>query len=309
MSRASNPGGMTEFRLGSRGSPLALLQAGRVAELLRGSVSGMAVTIVPMRTSGDMMRDRRLADVGGKGLFAKELQSALLEGRIDAAVHSLKDMETDPPDGLRLAAVPERADPRDGLVGGAARIGDLPRGARVGTASVRREAQLRRRRPDVSVLLLRGNVGTRLGRIAAGDFDATFLAMAGLARLGLADRAAPLDPGEMLPAAGQGAIGVECRADDAGTIARLAPLDHAASALCVTAERALLRALDGSCRTPIAALAVLEGGRLRLRARLLSPDGSHMGEEAREGTPGDAAALGADAGAALRAGAPEGLLD
>ena len=304
----SNPVGMTEFRLGTRGSPLALLQARRVAEFLCASVPGMAVEIVPMRTSGDAMRDRRLADIGGKGLFAKELQSALLEGRIDAAVHSVKDMETDLPDGLRLAAVPERADPRDGLVGGAARIGALPRGARVGTASVRREAQLRRLRPDVSVSLLRGNVGTRLKRIAAGDFDATFLAVAGLSRLGLADRAEPPDPEEMLPAAGQGAIGVECRAGDAGTMGYLTPLDHAPSALCVTAERALLREVDGSCRTPIAALAVLEGGRLRLRARLLSPDGSHMGEVAREGTLGDAAALGADAGSALRADAPEGLL-
>ena len=300
---------MARLRLGTRGSPLALRQAEEAAAVLRAQDPGLDVEIAVIRTTGDRIRDRRLADIGGKGLFAKEIEAALADGRIDAAVHSVKDLETMLPDGFVLAAMLAREDPRDGLAGKARTLADLAPGARVGTASLRRQAQMLARRPDLAPALIRGNVETRLERVRAGEFDATFLAMAGLARLGMAARAAPIAPEEMLPAAGQGAVGIECRAGDDALRERLAAIDHGPTSRCVTAERALLAALDGSCRTPIAAHARLRDGELALRGRLLTPDGAEMREVRRAGPAGDAAAIGREAGEALRAEAPPGALE
>ena len=300
---------MAKIRLGTRGSPLALRQAEQAAAALQACEPDLAVEVVAIRTTGDRVRDRRLADIGGKGLFAKEIEAALAEGRIDAAVHSVKDMETALPEGFVLAAMLEREDPRDGLAGGPRALADLPPGARVGTASLRRQAQMLALRPDAAPALIRGNVGTRLERVRAGEFHATFLAMAGLARLGMAESAAPLDPEEMLPAAGQGAVGIECRARDEALRERLAAIDHGPTSRCVTAERALLAALDGSCRTPIAAHARLRNGELILRGRLLTPDGAEVRDIRRSGPPEDAMAIGLDAGKALRADAPPGALE
>ena len=300
---------MAKLRLGTRGSPLALRQAEQAAAALRAQAPDLDIETVVIRTTGDRIRDRRLADIGGKGLFAKEIETALAEGRIDAAVHSVKDLETALPEGFVLAAMLEREDPRDGLAGGARTLADLPRGARVGTASLRRQAQMLARRPDLAPGLIRGNVETRLERVRSGEFDATFLAMAGLARLGMAEKAVPIAPEEMLPAAGQGAVGIECRAGDESLREQLAAIDHEPTSRCVTAERALLAALDGSCRTPIAAYAELRNGELVLRGRLLTPDGAELREVHRAGPPGDALAVGLDAGAALRADAPPGALE
>ena len=300
---------MAKIRLGTRGSRLALRQAEQAAAALRAREPGLDIEIAVIRTTGDRILDRRLADIGGKGLFAKEIEVALADGRIDAAVHSVKDLETVLPEGFVLAAMLERADPRDGLAGGARTLAELPPGARVGTASLRRQAQMLARRPDLVPALIRGNVDTRLERVRAGEFDATFLAMAGLARLGMAESAVPIAPEDMLPAAGQGAVGVECRAEDAAMCGRLAAIDHAPTSCCVSAERALLAALDGSCRTPIAAYARLLNGELVLRGRLLTPDGAEMWEVCRSGPAGNARTIGLEAGEALRVDAPPGALD
>ncbi len=300
---------MAKIRLGTRGSRLALKQAEQAAAALQAREPGLDIEIVVIRTTGDRIRDRRLADIGGKGLFAKEIEAALAEGRIDAAVHSVKDLETALPEGFVLAAMLEREDPRDGLAGGARTLAELPPGARIGTASLRRQAQMLARRPDLVPALIRGNVETRLERVRAGEFDATFLAMAGLSRLGMAESAAPIAAEEMLPAAGQGAVGVECRAGDGALRGRLAAIDHEPTSRCVTAERALLAALDGSCRTPIAAYARLQDGELVIRGRLLTPDGAGMRDVCRSGGAADAVAIGRDAGEVLRANAPPGALD
>lgn len=300
---------MARIRLGTRGSRLALWQAEQVAAALQSFEPDLEIEIVVIRTTGDRISDRRLADIGGKGLFAKEIEAALADRRIDAAVHSVKDLETVLPERFVLAAMLERADPRDGLAGSAATLAELPPGARVGTASLRRQAQMLARRPDLVPALIRGNVDTRLERVGAGDFDATFLAMAGLSRLGLADRATPIGHDDMLPAAGQGAIGIECRAGDDAMRERLGAIDHYPTSCCVTAERALLAALDGSCLTPIAANAILRNGELVLRGRLLTPDGSEMREVLRSGPARGAPDFGREAGEELRAHAPAGALD
>ncbi len=300
---------MAKIRLGTRGSPLALRQAEQAAAALRAREPDLDIEIVTIRTTGDRIRDRRLADIGGKGLFAKEIEAALAEGRIDAAVHSVKDLETVLPEGFVLAAMLEREDPRDGLAGGARALAELPTGARIGTASLRRQAQMLARRPDLVPALIRGNVQTRLERVRVGEFDATFLAMAGLARLDMTEHAVPIAREEMLPAAGQGAIGIECRAGDSGVHARLAAIDHEPTSCCVAAERALLASLDGSCRTPIAAHANLQDGELVLRGRLLTPDGTEMREICRTGSAANARTIGLDAGEALRADAPPGALE
>ncbi len=295
------------IRIGTRGSPLALAQANEVARLLAAAHPALgapgAVAIVAIRTTGDTVQDRTLAEIGGKGLFTKEIEEALLAGAIDLAVHSMKDMPTWLPDGLIIAALLPREDPRDAFFsnhGGG--IGELPPGATVGTAALRRQAQILARRPDLRVVPLRGNVGTRLRKLAEGRVDATLLAVAGLKRLGEAARIERvLDPSEMLPAVAQGAIGIECRAADDRTRALLAPLHCPATGACVAAERALLAALDGSCRTPIAALATLDSaGRLALDALVAQPDGSAVHRTDRAGPAGAAEALGADAGAELR---------
>ncbi|HEX9808522.1 MAG TPA: hydroxymethylbilane synthase [Alphaproteobacteria bacterium] len=291
--------------IGTRGSPLALAQAGLVRDLLAAAHPGLGVEIRAIRTAGDRFAGRPLATIGGKGLFTREIDAALADGAIDLAVHSVKDLPTDLPHGLDLACVPAREDPRDVLIArdpAVEAIADLPRGAWVGTVSLRRAAQALSRRPDLRIVALRGNVETRLAKIAGGEADATFLALAGLRRLGRADAArVVLAPEEMLPAPGQGALGIECRADDARARALLAPLDDGPSHAAVTAERALLAALEGSCRTPIAALAAIAGDRLNLRAMIAMPDGSARLDEARDGPAAEAAAIGHAAGAALRA--------
>jgi len=255
-------------KLGTRGSALARWQAdwvrGRMAAL------GVTVEIVVIKTRGDAEVDRPLHELEGKGFFTKEIEDALLAGRIDVAVHSLKDLPTQLPAGLALAAVPARHDPRDALVGGTG-LGDLPQGARIGTSSLRRVTQVRYLRPDLRVVPLRGNVPTRVRKALAGEgCDAALLALAGLERLSLGDRAAPVHPLEVMPAPGQGALGLEIRADDGPTRAALRPLEDAASARAVAAERAVLAALGGGCQAPVAAW--VDGQ--RLFGRVTAPGGA-----------------------------------
>jgi len=296
------------LRIGTRGSPLALVQARMVRAALAAADPDLAaedaVEIRVVSTTGDRVRDRTLAEIGGKGLFTKEIEDGLLDGSLDLAVHSMKDVPTFLPAGLVIAATLARADPRDALIAnGTRRIADLPAGAVVGTASLRRAAQLLAARPDLRVVPLRGNVGTRLAKLEAGAVDATLLALAGLKRLGLADRAtAILAPEEMLPAVAQGAIGIEIREGDTALAELLAPLDDPATAVRVAAERACLAELDGSCHTPIAALAeAASGDRLRLRALIALPDGSAVERDERHGPATAAAALGRAVGLALKA--------
>ena len=291
------------LRLGTRGSPLALAQAHMVRQSLAKAhgFDPEQIAIEAIRTSGDRIQDRPLADVGGKGLFTKEIEEALAAGAIDLAVHSSKDMPTVLPPGLVLSAFMEWEDPRDVFISRKAKsIADLPRGATVGTASLRRQAMMKRQRPDLTIVPLRGNVETRLRKLGEGVADATVLALAGLKRLGLADAAtAVLDVNEFLPAVGQGAIGIETRADDARTCELLAAINHADTFSALAAERAFLAVLDGSCRTPIGGHATISG-RLRFRGMVVKPDGSEAFEATREGDVRDAEKLGADAGAELK---------
>ena len=289
-----------KLQIGSRGSPLALTQARAVAAML-----GLGEDAVQaFMTSGDRIQGR-LQEAGGKGLFTKELDEALLDGRIACAVHSMKDLPTRLPPGIVLAAVPAREDPRDGFIALKAKVlADLPKGATVGTASLRRQAQTLHLRPDLQVELLRGRVETRLAKIESGQFDATYLALAGLKRLGLARHAASIvDVETMPPAPAQGALAITARAGDAATLAALKALDIEAFNIATAAERAFLAALDGSCRTPIAALARIEGGRLNFIGEVLTPDGKHRWR--RDGdcaaTMDAAMALGARLGADVRA--------
>jgi hydroxymethylbilane synthase len=301
------------LRIGTRGSPMALIQTGLVRDRLVAahpdlSATG-AVEIVTIRTTGDRVQDRRLADIGGKGLFSKEIEEALTAGAIDLAVHSLKDMETWLPDGLEIACVLAREDPRDALLSTrSTSLGGLPKDAKVGTASLRRQAQLLRLCPDLSIMPIRGNVNTRIDKLAAGEFDAIVVALCGLERLGKADLATEiLMPDVMLPAVGQGALAIECRVGDDALRQLLDPLHDPATAACVGAERAMLAALDGSCRTPIAGLAECDGGRLTLEGLLLKPDGSAEIRACSTGDIGDAAALGHALGSELRSRAGPGF--
>jgi hydroxymethylbilane synthase len=268
-----------------------------------------AVEIVTIRTTGDRVQDRLLAEIGGKGLFAKEIEEALIARHIDLAVHSLKDLETWLPSGLAIACVLPRDDPRDAFLSrNAASLASLPRGAKVGTASLRRRAQLLRQRPDLTIVPIRGNVNTRMRKLNAGEADALVLALCGLERLGQAGLATEILPCEiMLPAVGQGALTVECRAADEGLRRLLEPLHDPRSAACVGAERAMLAALDGSCRTPIAGLAELDGDRLTLEGLLLKPDGSSEIRGHREGSIGDAKEVGTELGRDLRQRAGSGF--
>ncbi|HZU88437.1 MAG TPA: hydroxymethylbilane synthase [Stellaceae bacterium] len=294
------------LRIATRGSALALRQTALVRARLGAAHADLAaadaVEIVTIRTTGDRVQDRPLAEIGGKGLFAKEIEEALRDGRADLAVHSLKDLETRLPSGLELAAILPREDPRDALLARhAAGLTALPYGAKVGTSSLRRRAQLLWRRPDLAIVPWRGNVDTRLGKLASGEVDAIVLALCGLERLGRAGLATEiLEPEVMLPAVGQGALAVECRAGDETVRALLRPLDDPDTALCVGAERAMLAALDGSCRTPIAGLAEIAGGRLVIAGLLATPDGRTVIRARRAGAPREAAALGADLGRELR---------
>jgi len=271
------------FTIGTRGSPLALTQAHMVAAALEkahGWPEG-TVVILPVRTSGDRIQDRPLADVGGKALWTKELDQALLAGETDCSVHSMKDVESDRPETLAIAAMLERADVRDRLIG-AASIAELPDGAVVGTSSPRRAAQIRRLRPDLNAVPIRGNVETRLAKLAAGEVDATLLAAAGLDRLGRRDVGNIIEISEMLPAPAQGAIGIECRADDAMASAMLRAIDHVSTHEAVLAERAFCRALGGTCHSPIAAYARIHGDEVNFSAEIFSEDGrQHLAETAR----------------------------
>ena len=292
------------LRLGTRGSPLALAQARAVRQALA-AAHGFDLERIELNvihTTGDRIQDRPLAEVGGKGLFTKEIEEALAAGAIDLAVHSSKDMPTALPDGLVLSAFMQREDPRDVFISPRAKsIAELPRGALVGTASLRRQAMVKRQRPDLIVVPLRGNVETRLRKLNEGVADATLLALAGLKRLGLADAAtAVLDVDEFLPAVGQGAIGIETRHGDSRTRELLAAINHADTAIAIVAERAFLAVLDGSCRTPIAGHATLSAGRLHFRGMIVKPDGSEMFETTRDGDARDADKLGADAGGELK---------
>jgi hydroxymethylbilane synthase len=261
-----------------------------------------AVEIVTIRTTGDRVQNRLLAEIGGKGLFAKEIEEALLAGRIDMAVHSLKDLETWLPDGLVIACVPPRDDPRDAFVSASgANLASVVRGAKVGTASLRRQAQLLRHRPDLSIVPIRGNVNTRLRKMEAGEVDALVLALCGLERLDLSGHATEILPRNvMLPAVGQGALALECRTADETVRQLVQPLHDPISAACVAAERAMLAALDGSCRTPIAGLAEIDDDRFTIEGLLLNDDGSKEIRGRFEGGIDDAAQLGAELGKDLR---------
>ncbi len=302
------------LRIGTRGSRLALAQTDEVRDRLaaahpRLSETG-AVEVKAIRTTGDKVRDRPLAEIGGKGLFTKEIDEALLDGRIDLAVHSVKDLPTWLPDGIELAAFLPREDPRDVLLSPKAnRLAELPAGSVVGTSSLRRQALILHARPDLTVVTFRGNVETRMQKLADGVVDATVLALAGLRRLGHAGPAtAILEPEEMLPAVGQGAIGVTCRRGDRDRLDLLAAIHHPATGTCVTAERAMLAALEGSCRTPIAGLAESAAGNdIRLRGLIARPDGRVVLAAEREGA--DFEALGRALGEELRRRAGPGFFE
>jgi hydroxymethylbilane synthase len=291
------------MRIGSRGSPLALIQARAVRDsLVAAGFDAGRTEIVAIRTTGDSVQGP-LAEAGGKGLFTKEIEEALLAGKIDLAVHSSKDLPTMLPAGLILAGFLPREDPRDAFICRKEKtLRELPAGAVVGTASPRRQALVKRLRPDVKVVTLRGNVETRLRKLDAGEVDATLLAVAGLKRLGLLSAATSiLEPAEFLPAVGQGAIGIETRADDAGTRALVEKINDAETATALAAERAFLAVLDGSCRTPIGGYATVDGSKLCFRGIIVKPDGSEAFEVLRVGRSDAAAELGADAGRELRA--------
>ena len=294
------------LKLGTRGSPLALAQAQMAAAALEVAHHWLdgRVEIVPIATSGDKIQDRPLAEVGGKALWTKELDQALLAGRTHASVHSMKDVESERPESLCIAAILSRADVRDRLIG-AASIEALPRGARVGTSSPRRAAQLLHARPDLAIVPIRGNLDTRLAKVEAGEFDATLLAAAGLDRLGRhVGKPIPVDV--MLPAPGQGAIGIECRTDDNDIHAQLARIDEHMTSAAVRAERAFARALGGTCHSPVGALAEVHEGAIHLRAEILSEDGKdRVTDEARFKVGDDAAA--AELGKAMLERAPDSI--
>ncbi len=297
----------TCLRIGTRGSPLALAQTGQVRERLLAAHESLRgpekIEIVVIKTTGDKIFDRPLSEVGGKGLFSKEIDEAMVDGRIDLAVHSVKDLPTWFPDPIHMPCVLTREDPRDAFISRkAASLAALPENSLIGTASLRRQAQILHRRPDLRVTVFRGNVATRLKKLDQGVVDATLLALAGLKRLHCEDQAtAVIDTDEILPAVGQGAVGITCRADDAQANALLAPLNDSQTMTRVTAERAFLEVLDGSCRTPIAALAEFAGNdSLVFRGLIARPDGSELLRAERRGAPDTAALMGHDAGSELR---------
>ncbi|MDX7827124.1 hydroxymethylbilane synthase [Aeromonas caviae] len=282
------------LKIATRKSPLALWQANFVKDRLEALHPDLQVELVPMSTQGDKILDTPLAKVGGKGLFVKELETAMLEGRADIAVHSMKDVPVEFPDGLGLHTICEREDPRDAFVSNHFKqIGELPQGAVVGTSSLRRQCQLRAARPDLVIRDLRGNVNTRLAKLDAGEYDAIILAAAGLKRLEMAHRiAAFIEPEQSLPANGQGAVGIECRLDDHELHALLAPLEHPETRIRVLTERAMNRALQGGCQVPIGAYALVQGEEVWLRGLVGSPDGSRVIRDEIRGPLAEGEALG-----------------
>jgi hydroxymethylbilane synthase len=283
--------------IGTRGSTLALWQAGHIKERLQTGNPNLRLQLRKVKTRGDLVRDRALSQVGGRGLFVKEIENALLDREIDLAVHSLKDMPTELPGELSLGAILERADARDALVfrGGQQELSELPNGARVGTSSLRRRAQLLSERADLEILDLRGNVDTRLRKLYAGEYDAVVLAAAGLQRLGHAEAIGQSLPVEvMLPAVGQGALCVEVRAEDEDVRRLLAPLDHPPTRQAARAERAFLHRLEGGCQVPIAAYGQVDGNQLRLRGLVASPDGSRLVKDEFRGPANEAVRLGTE---------------
>jgi hydroxymethylbilane synthase len=301
------------LNIGTRGSPLALAQAHETRARLAAAFALPleAFEIVVIKVTGDQILDRALKEIGGKGLFTREIEEALLAGSIDIAVHSMKDMPTLQPEGLVLDCYLPREDVRDAFVSpGVARLMDLPQGAVVGSSSLRRRAQLAHRRPDLQLVEFRGNVQTRMKKLADGVAAATFLAMAGLNRLGLSDVArSAIDPEEMLPAVAQGAIGIERRVDDARVASMLAAIHHHETGLRLAAERSFLLRLDGSCETPIAGLALVDGDGLWLRGEVLRPDGTQVITGERRGAASDGAAMGTDLAAELLGRAGPGFFD
>ncbi|MDQ7987789.1 hydroxymethylbilane synthase [Pseudomonas sp. G34] len=292
-----------EIRIATRKSALALWQAEHVKARLEAAHPGLQVSLVPMVSKGDKLLDAPLAKIGGKGLFVKELETALLEDQADIAVHSMKDVPMDFPAGLGLFCICEREDPRDAFVSnGHERLDTLPAGSVVGTSSLRRQAQLLARRPDLKIHFLRGNVNTRLAKLDAGEYDAIILAAAGLIRLGFEDRIRDSIAVEhSLPAGGQGAVGIECRVGDTELQQLLAPLNHSETALRVTAERAMNKRLNGGCQVPIACYAILEGEQLWLRGLVGEPDGSRLLRAEQRGAADDAERLGIEVAEALLA--------
>ncbi len=295
------------LHLGTRGSPLALAQAHETRRLLTEAHPELAgaIKIVTIQTTGDLIQDRALSAIGGKGLFTKEIEDRLLDGSIDLAVHSMKDVPTVLPEGLEISAVLQREDPRDAFFSNSApSLATLPAGARVGSASLRRQAQIKALRPDLEVVTFRGSVQTRLRKLAEGQVAATLLALAGLNRLGQRDLVtAVLETDDMLPAPAQGAIGLEMHKNNDRVRGLVAAIHHNLTARRISAERSCLAELDGSCRTPIAALATVEGDRLYLKSLLASPDGCQIFRAERHGSINDAVSMGQDAGRALKADA------
>jgi len=298
------------LRIGTRGSALALWQARSIAEALRGT-GGVETEIVVIKTSGDKFQQTSFSQIGAKGIFIKELEDALLDERIDIAVHSMKDVPTEMPEGLTIAAIGKREDVRDALLSStAASLESLPQGARVGTSSLRRQSQLLHARPDLRMLELRGNVDTRIEKLRRGDYDAIVLAKAGLDRLGLSGNISQVLPPEVsLPAAGQGAIGIEARSGDAGTSKSLAPLEDAETRAGVTAERAALAGLGGGCQVPIGAWGRVQDDKLVLDVVVLSPDGVQRLSAQERGAPHEAVSIGMRAAHTLRESGAAALLD
>ncbi len=297
-------------RLGTRGSPLALWQANWTRSELERRVPGLRVAIVPIKTTGDRIQDVPLAQVGGKGLFTKELDESLLDGRIDFAVHSLKDLPFALPEGTALSAVTEREDPRDALVSDGTRLADMPRGARLGTSSLRRQAQLRHRFPTLEVLPLRGNVDTRLGKLDSGEFEGIILAAAGLTRLGYQARITQyLERDVMLSAVGQGALGLVCRSGDAEMHETLQVLEDPDSHGVIVAERALMASLEGSCQVPVAGYAYIEGDEIVLEGMIASLDGGTVISDTVRGDRFDPSEIGEELGRRLRGAGAESVLE
>jgi len=304
---------MPLLTIGTRGSPLALAQATMTAALLAqaAGVTRDEIALSIIKTTGDLTQDKALSDIGGKGLFTKEIDAAQLSGAVDVAVHSSKDLPTELPEGLVVAGYLPREDVRDAFIGrDGIRLADLPQGAVVGTVSLRRQSLLKTLRPDLKTVLFRGNVETRLNKVARGEVDGTLLALAGLKRLGLADRITEaLDAAVFPPAVGQAAIGIVTRADDARINALVSKIIDRDTGIAVTAERALLKALDGSCRMPIAGHATVADGRVSLRGMVLTPDGSQVFEDTASAPVAEAAVLGRRLGETLRARLPQGFYE